>query len=71
LDINFCEKREIGILLIYVIMTYADAAFYVGVHFAGESSRDLSTPVDPRQHAAGIEVLSRLMGIRNQRTLMI
>jgi len=52
-------------------MTYVDAAFYVGVHFAGESSRDLSTPVDPRQHAAGIEVLSRLMGIRNQRTLMI
>lgn len=33
-------------------------------YFAGEGSRDLSMPVDPRQHAVGIEVLSRLMRIR-------
>ena len=51
-------------------MTYADATFYVGVHFAGDDSRDLSTPVDPRQHTMGIEVLCELIGIRNQWTLM-
>jgi hypothetical protein len=51
-------------------MTYADATFYVGVHFAGDDSRDLSTPVDPRQHTMGIEVLCKLIGIRNQWTLM-
>jgi hypothetical protein len=44
-------------------MTYADATFYVGVHFAGDDSRDLSTPVDPRQHTMGIEVLCKLIGI--------
>ena len=45
-------------------MTYADATFYVGVHFAGDDSRDLSTPVDPRQHTMGIKVLCKLIGIR-------
>jgi hypothetical protein len=52
-------------------MTYTDATFYVGVHFAGDDSRDLSTPVDPRQHTMGIEVLCELIGIRNQWALMV
>ena len=57
--------------MIYVIMTCADAAFYVGVHFPGDVSRDISTPMDPRQHTVGIEALSRPIGFRNQRTLVV